>query len=114
MENLIQKNTITREYLARHIKKETGIGVVKSTKIVDDFFDIISNFIMTYKEVKIRLFGTFSVKQKSERIGRNPKTLDEVVIPPRTVVKFKVAPTLKSRINLNLQNFKHFFFNDNR
>lgn len=113
MENLSNKSTITREYLARHIKDQTGIGVVRSTKIVDDFFAIISNFIMQKDEVKIRLFGTFSVRNKSKRIGRNPKTLEEVTIPPRTVVKFKVAPTLKNKINSNLQNFKSYFFNDN-
>jgi integration host factor subunit alpha len=101
---LIRKNTITREYLSKAIKKNTGIGANKAAKVVDDLIDVLIASIKEGKEVKLRLFGSFTTKKKNERVGRNPKTMEEAVIPSRKVVKFKVAPTMKKRINSNIQN----------
>lgn len=105
-----KSSTITRDHLARLIKKETGLGVAKGAEIVDDFFDIIANFIIADEPVKLRKFGTFSIKIKKPRLARNPKTLEEVMIPERKVVRFKIAPSFKQKLNMNMQHFKDYIF----
>ncbi len=102
MIDLLKKNTITRESLARAIKRDTGLGINHASVIVDNFIDIICKTLEEGRQVNIRLFGKFYSKKKNQRIGRNPKTMKEAVIPARKVVKFKVAPTLKKRINSNI------------
>ena len=97
-----KKNTITRECLARAIKRETGLPINKSLEIIDQLFKSMISSLKKGESSKIRLFGSFSTKRKNARIGRNPRSLVEAVIPERTVVKFKVAPTLKKRINSNI------------
>lgn len=103
-DRFFKKNTITREYLARSIKRETGLAINKASEIVDDIFDGLLDAIKKGDSVKIRMFGSFTTKRKNARVGRNPKNLQEAVIPERTVVKFKVAPTLKKRINGNIKH----------
>ena len=100
----LQQNTITREHLARSIRRYTSLNINKASEIVDGIIDSLLAAIIEDKQIKIRLFGFFLTKQKNERIGRNPKTMIETVIPARKVVKFKVAPTLKKRINDNIEN----------
>lgn len=102
MIDLLKKNTITRESLARAIKRDTGLGINHAAVVVDKFIETICSTLSEGKQVKIRLFGMFYSKKKNKRIGRNPKTMKEAVIPARNVVKFKVAPTLKKRINSNI------------
>lgn len=102
----IVKMTVTRDTLARAIKRETGINISKASDIVDQFVDSIVQSIKAGVKVKIRLFGIFYTKSKAERVGRNPKTMEDAVIPERTVVKFKVAPTLKKRINNSIKMIK--------
>jgi integration host factor subunit alpha len=100
----LQKNTITREHLARAVKRSTGLNISKSSTIVDQIIELLSAAVASDKQIKIRLFGSFSTKQKSARVGRNPKTMAVADIPARKVVKFKVAPTLKKRINDNISS----------
>jgi len=102
LSKLATQNTVTRETLAKAIKRKTGIGVSKSSVILDEILDTIIASVKAGKQVKIRLFGSFYTKRKNERMGRNPKTMVEAKIPARTVVKFKVAPTLKKKINSNI------------
>ncbi|MDF3047956.1 MAG: ihfA [Candidatus Midichloriaceae bacterium] len=98
----VKKNTLTREHLARAIKRETGLPINRALEIVDDVFESLVDELCDNGVAKLRLFGTFSTKKKNARIGRNPKSLVEAIIPERIVVKFKVAPTLKKRINTNI------------
>lgn len=98
------KSTITREHLAKAVKREMGIPINKALVIIDNMFSLIGNSLENGSAVKLRLFGSFDTKRKNARIGRNPKNLVEAVIPERTVVKFKVAPTLKKRINSNIES----------
>ena len=79
----------------------------KSAEFVDQFIDVVTLNLNKGYTVRFRLFGTFSIKHKNARVGRNPKTMIEAPIPERNVIKFKVAPTLKKRINDNIS-----FFND--
>jgi integration host factor subunit alpha len=101
-----KQNTVTREYLARTIKAEVGLTSGQSAKIIDDIINTIIGNICKKVDIKIRLFGTFTSKSKKERLGRNPRTMAETIIPARQVVKFKVAPTLKKRINENIESIK--------
>ena len=96
-------NTITRDHLAKTIKQATGLHHSKATNIIEQIVNNISDAIATHEEVKIRSFGSFITKEKKERIGRNPQTMKEVVIGERKVVKFKISPTLKKRINDTMQ-----------
>ncbi|KIE04585.1 Integration host factor, alpha subunit [Candidatus Jidaibacter acanthamoeba] len=102
MISCLNKSTITREFLARAIKRESGINITKSSEMVDQLINFLISRICEDYEIKIRLFGSFISKSKKERLGRNPKTMEEATIPARKVVKFKVAPKLKKRINDNI------------
>lgn len=96
------KSTITREFLSKSIKRESGISNTKSSEIVDQIIHFLISQLCKDKRIKIGLFGSFVPKFKNERIGRNPKTLEEATISARKVIKFKVAPTFKKRINDNI------------
>ena len=97
---MINKN-FTRKDLSIKIFKNLGFAKNLSSKIVDDFFEILILEIIKSNKVKISSFGTFSVLHKKERIGRNPKTKIEAKIYPRKVVKFKSSSLLKKKFNKN-------------
>ena len=99
----LHKNTITREHLARSVRRHTGINITQSASIVDNIIRVMISIIHNEKQLKIRMFGSFSVRKKNARIGRNPKTMVEAEIVARNVLKFKSAPTLKKMINDNIQ-----------
>ena len=69
--------------------------------IFEDFFSIILEELITNKKVKIPKFGTFELRYKKSRIGRNPKTLEKKIISERNVILFKPSKDLKNFINLN-------------
>ena len=85
--------------LATDISKGTGLSLSDSSEIVDLFFNILSDGIAKNKEVKIMGLGTFTVRHKNQRIGRNPKTGKEAVIEARNVISFKPAKNLKETLN---------------
>jgi len=97
---MINKN-FTRKDLSNKIFKNLGFTKNVSSKIVDDFFEILILEIIKSNKIKISSFGTFTVLHKKERIGRNPKTKVEVKIRPRKVVKFKFSSLLKKKFNKN-------------
>ena len=97
---MINKN-FTRKDLSNKIFKELGFTKNLSSKIVDDFFEILILEIIKSNKIKISSFGTFTVLYKKERIGRNPKTKIEVKIRPRKVVKFKSSSLFKEKFNKN-------------
>jgi integration host factor subunit alpha len=92
-------NTITRADLAEAVYEEVGLSRSESASFVDSVFDEISKALAQEDLVKISSFGSFSVRSKSERVGRNPKTGVEVVIAPRRVLTFRASHVLKERIN---------------
>ena len=69
--------------------------------LIEDFLSIILEEIITKKKVKISKFGTFTLRHKKSRIGRNPKTLEKKVITDRNVILFKPSKEFKNYINLN-------------
>tara|TARA_A100000164_G_C21264259_1_gene477199 strand:+ start:209 stop:499 length:291 start_codon:yes stop_codon:yes gene_type:complete len=91
--NLTKKDIINSAYMR--------IGFSKNVceNILDDLLFIISDNIIRNKKVKISKFGTFTIKNKNSRIGRNPKTKEEKLITARNVVSFKASNEIKRFLN---------------
>ena len=71
--------------------------------LLDDFFDILLEKLITNRKVKISKFGTFFLREKKERLGRNPKTKEKAIIKSRNVITFKASNELKKYINGEIQ-----------
>ncbi len=95
---MVKKN-FTRKELSNKISKRIGFSKNYSSIIVDDFFETLIHHLVKSKQIKISSFGTFQVKNKKERIGRNPKTKEEAKISSRKVVKFRPSSFFKKKIN---------------
>lgn len=93
-----QGTTITRADLAEAVYEEVGLSRNESADLVEAVIDEISDVLVQGDGVKISSFGSFSVREKGERIGRNPKTGVEVPISPRKVLVFRASHVLKDRI----------------
>ena len=91
--------TTTRSTLSEAVFKNVGLSRNESASLVDSVFSEILFSLIKGDDVKISSFGTFIVRQKKERIGRNPKTGDEVPITARSVVTFRASNVLKSKVN---------------
>lgn len=93
------ENTVTRADLSEAVYQEVGLARNESAKLVEFVLEEIAGALERGEGVKISSFGSFSVRQKGERVGRNPKTGDEVPILPRRVLVFRASHVLKDRIN---------------
>ncbi|MSO89322.1 MAG: integration host factor subunit alpha [Rhodospirillaceae bacterium] len=91
--------TLTRAELSEAVYQEVGLSRNESADLVETVLKEISDALAQGEAVKISSFGTFSIRQKGKRIGRNPKTGEEVPILPRRVLVFRASHVLKSRIN---------------
>ena len=91
--------TTTRSTLSEAVFKNVGLSRNESSALVDSVFNEILKSLIEGDDVKISSFGTFIVRNKKERIGRNPKTGEEVPITARSVVTFRASNVLKSRVN---------------
>ena len=94
-------NNFTRKDLSNKIYKNVGFSKNLSLKIVYDFFESIILAIIKSNKIKISSFGTFSILNKKERMGRNPKTGVQAKIFSRKVVKFRPSLYFKKKINQN-------------
>ena len=83
------KNTVTRADLAEALYREIGLSRTESAALVEAVIDQVIDSLIRGDDVKLAGFGTFSLRDKKERIGRNPKTGEEVPITPRRVMVFK-------------------------
>tara|TARA_Y100000816_G_C25994473_1_gene519493 strand:- start:479 stop:790 length:312 start_codon:yes stop_codon:yes gene_type:complete len=92
--------TTTRSTLSEAVFKNVGLSRNESALLVDSVFSEILKSLIGGDDVKISSFGTFVVRKKKERIGRNPKTGEEVPITARSVVTFRASNVLKSRVNI--------------
>jgi len=97
--NSKDSTTVTRAYLAEAIYTKFGYSRAESSDLVDAVIEEIIVGMEKEDEVKISSFGTFKVKKKNERIGRNPKTKKEVPVTARKVASFYVSNILKKKIN---------------
>ena len=91
--------TVTRAHLSEAVYQEVGLSRNESAELVETVLREISDTLTRGEPVKISSFGSFSVRQKGQRIGRNPKTGQEVPILPRRVLVFRASNVLKIRIN---------------
>lgn len=91
--------TLTRADLAEAVYEEIGLSRQDSTELVESVLEEISNELAKGNSVKLSSFGAFNVRDKNGRIGRNPKTGEEVPIDPRRVLVFKPSQVLKDRID---------------
>jgi integration host factor subunit alpha len=91
--------TVTRAQLAEAVYQEVGLSRSESATLVDAILTAVADSLMGEGAVKISSFGTFSVRRKGHRVGRNPKTGEEVPILPRRVLVFRASQVLKERIN---------------
>ena len=92
-------NTVTRADLSEAVYQKVGLSRTESAAFVEMFLHEVSEVLATGESVKLSTFGSFIVRSKGERIGRNPKTGIEVPITPRQVMVFKPSNVLKARIN---------------
>ena len=94
--------TVTRADLCEAVYQTVGLSRTESAELVENVIDEICKSIVSGESVKLSSFGSFLVRQKGERIGRNPKTGEEVPISPRRVMVFKPSNVLKQKINASL------------
>ena len=92
--------TTTRSTLSEAVFNNVGLSRNESANLVDTVFIEILSSLIKGDDVKISSFGTFIVREKKERIGRNPKTGEEVPITARSVVTFRASNVLKSKVNV--------------
>ena len=92
-------NNLTREDIANYINNEFGLTKYDCSNIVNDIIEIIIEGLINDKIVKIHNFGTFKIRQKKSRVGRNPKTKIEVTIPSRKVISFTPSKFFVYKIN---------------
>ena len=95
----MDSKTITRADLAEAVYEQVGLSRNESSDLVETLLEEMSCALVAGRGVKISSFGSFSVREKGQRIGRNPKTGVEVPILPRKVLVFRASHVLKDRIN---------------
>lgn len=95
----MSNRTITRADLSESVYSTVGLSRAESGDLVEAVLDEMSEAILREGALKISSFGSFSVRSKKERVGRNPKTGVEVPITPRKVLVFRASHILKKRMN---------------
>lgn len=98
--------TLTRAQITEAVYQEVGLSRNESAELVESVLGEISNALTDGEMVKISSFGSFLVRSKGQRIGRNPKTGEEVPILPRKVLVFRPSHVLKDRINNSLERIE--------
>jgi integration host factor subunit alpha len=93
--------TLTKADIARYLDSEIGLTNREAKEIVELFFQYISDALIKGQQVKISGFGNFTLHDKKERPGRNPRTGEEVPVSARRVVTFHVGQKLKARVEKN-------------
>ena len=95
-------NTVTRAQLSEAVYQEVGLSRNESAQLVESILAEICGSLAQGETVKVSSFGSFSVRQKGGRIGRNQKTGEQVPIAPRRVLVFRPSHVLKEKVNQNL------------
>ncbi len=94
--------TLTRADLSNSVYKQIGLSLQECNSLVDTVIDEVSIALEQGNDVKLSSFGTFSLRKKKQRMGRNPKTGVEVPITPRVVLSFNASNLLKQKVNQSL------------
>ena len=93
------ERTVTRADLSDAVYQKVGLSRTESASLVEMVLDEITSCLERGETVKLSSFGSFMVRSKGKRVGRNPKSGEEVPIPPRHVLVFKPSNILRGRIN---------------
>lgn len=99
--------TLTRADLAEALVEKVGLPRNESQELVELVLKEISDVLAEGEPVKLSSFGSFGIREKGERIGRNPKTGEEVPITPRRVLVFRPSNIMKDRINAGLSQHRN-------
>ena len=94
----MSENTLTRMDLSEAVFREVGLSRNDSAQLVESVLTYMSDALVKGEQVKISSFGTFSLRDKAARVGRNPKTGQEVPINPRRVLTFRPSHLMKDRV----------------
>ena len=92
------EKTLTRMDLSEAVFREVGLSRNESAQLVESVLEHVSDALVAGQQVKISSFGTFRVREKKARVGRNPKTGEEVPINPRRVLTFRPSHLMKDRV----------------
>jgi len=95
----VSSSTLTRADLTEAIYEEVGLSRNESADLVESVLEEVASCLVNGENVKVSSFGSFLVRQKNGRMGRNPKTGEEVPIDPRRVLVFRPSQVMKDRIN---------------
>jgi len=95
----MSNRTLTRADLAEAVYQEVGLSRSESSQLVESVLNEVADTLVKGETVKLSSFGSFQVREKGGRVGRNPKTGEEVPIAPRRVLVFRASHVLKDRIN---------------
>ncbi len=95
----MKQNNLTRKELAEAVANQLGYPRSSCSEIVDSFFKTMKNSLMGGNPIKIVHFGTFSLRDKNPRKGRNPRTGESILIKKRQMVSFKPSKILREQLN---------------
>ena len=98
MGDIMPNKTLTRMDLSEAVFREVGLSRNESAQLVEAVLEHMSDALVDGEQVQISSFGTFSVRDKTARVGRNPKTGEEVPINPRRVLTFRPSNLMKDRV----------------
>jgi integration host factor subunit alpha len=96
---MMANKTLTRADLTETLHRDVGLSRTESAEMVNNVFDYISDELVRGNSVKLSSFGTFMLRDKRLRMGRNPKTGEEVPITPRRVLVFRPSQVMKNLVN---------------
>jgi len=95
---MASEDTLTRAEIAEQLNRQVGLSRAESAHLVEQVLELVSEALEKGENVKISGFGTFVLRDKNQRIGRNPKTGVEVPITPRRVLTFRPSQSLRDRV----------------
>ena len=96
----MKKNNVTRKELAEAVAEKLGYPLSACSDIVDSFFDTMKSSMLDGTSIKLVHFGTFLVREKTPRKGRNPRTGETITIKERQIVSFRPSKKLRAKINI--------------
>lgn len=99
------EKTLTRAHIIEVMAQRLSISRQKCTEILEDMLDLMEAGIIKNSSLKLASFGSFSIRKKKTRVGRNPKTGQEVMITPRKTISFKASHVLKDKVVKRKQSF---------
>ena len=95
----MKRINLTKKEIVNSIYMQIGFSKNISETLLEDIFQLILNNLIEHKKLKIAKFGTFELRKKKQRIGRNPKTKESKIISARNVILFKPSKEFKKYIN---------------